>query len=234
MPALAVGRSALSSATIPTRVQEYGFTGFAEKALELGGYQQQVHLGAASFYLTNTRPVFVGRGQPPAQRHVPALLDAAHQRGRCSRCRRRRVRHHGRDEIALGRGFSLTPGIRYDWYEQVPQETEGYGNGNPAYNGLPPTSTGSKFSPSLLGRWEANEKLSFYAAVGAGLHRADPRPALPRPMADPAPISRSAIPTSRPRKAAATRSAPSSATTSSAAASRPSPTSTRTSSIPSS
>lgn len=60
------------------------------------------------------------------------------------------------DQIAFGdTGFSLTPGLRFDWFEHSPQETQSYLD-NPNSNGeIPPTNTGHRFSPKLLANYEA-------------------------------------------------------------------------------
>lgn len=144
------------------QVQEYGLNGFAEKALELGGFAHRITYGG-EFYLTNTSQFSSGEDNcPPNATRSPCSMLHTNQADMPD-ADGTTFGIYGRDEIALGKGFFLTPGLRYDWYEQVPQETAGYGNGNEAYIGLPPTSSGSKLSPSLLGTFKANDKLSFYA-----------------------------------------------------------------------
>lgn len=58
--------------------------------------------------------------------------------------------------------FRLTPGIRYDWYELSPKVTPTY-TLNAAYEGLPPSSSASKFSPKLLAEWDIAPKMTLYA-----------------------------------------------------------------------
>ncbi|HEY0220496.1 MAG TPA: TonB-dependent hemoglobin/transferrin/lactoferrin family receptor [Afipia sp.] len=57
--------------------------------------------------------------------------------------------------------FRLTPGLRYDWYQLKPQETATYAL-NAAYEGQPPSSSDSKFSPKLLAEWDFAPKATVY------------------------------------------------------------------------
>lgn len=67
------------------------------------------------------------------------------------------------DEIVFGdSGFSLTPGLRYDWYDHSPKDTPGY-QVNPNYNGLPDGQSEGQFSPKLLGKYRASDELEFFA-----------------------------------------------------------------------
>ncbi|WP_275783994.1 TonB-dependent hemoglobin/transferrin/lactoferrin family receptor [Pararhizobium gei] len=72
------------------------------------------------------------------------------------------------DEIAFGAsGFSLTPGLRYDWYDQSPQDTAAY-TGNPNFDGMPPGQNGDQFSPKLLAKYEAAENVELFAQWAMG------------------------------------------------------------------
>ncbi|KQT53823.1 MULTISPECIES: TonB-dependent hemoglobin/transferrin/lactoferrin family receptor [unclassified Aureimonas] len=97
------------------------------------------------------------------------------------------------DEMAfLENRFRLTPGVRFDWYEQEPQATEGYTR-NPTYRGLPASSSDSALSPKLraeydlapeitvFGQWAqafraptANELYLTYGGPGTYLRIGDP------------------------------------------------------------
>ena len=68
------------------------------------------------------------------------------------------------DEISFFDGrFRLTPGLRYDWYEQRPQETAGYED-NPNYDGtLPPSSSDDAFSGKLRAEYDLRENVTVYA-----------------------------------------------------------------------
>ncbi len=67
------------------------------------------------------------------------------------------------DRISLGdSALSLTPGLRYDWYDHAPKETAAY-TANPNYNGLPAGQNGDALSPKLLATYEAAENVEVYA-----------------------------------------------------------------------
>lgn len=67
------------------------------------------------------------------------------------------------DEIRTADGrFSLTPGVRFDWYEHEPQETSDYTNG-PNFDGaMPNGSSDSKLSPKLRATWHATPELDLF------------------------------------------------------------------------
>ncbi|MGE8666538.1 MAG: TonB-dependent hemoglobin/transferrin/lactoferrin family receptor [Achromobacter mucicolens] len=72
------------------------------------------------------------------------------------------------DEFSFADGrYTLAPALRYDHYEQRPQSTAGY-ESNPNAGVLPPSNSGSRFSPKLLGTWRAAEQLSLYAQYAYG------------------------------------------------------------------
>ena len=67
------------------------------------------------------------------------------------------------DEIAFGdSGFSLTPGLRFDWYRHSPQDTAAYQE-NPNYSGLPSGQTESQLLPKLLAKYAATSELDLFA-----------------------------------------------------------------------
>ncbi|MCD0505710.1 TonB-dependent receptor, partial [Bordetella petrii] len=72
------------------------------------------------------------------------------------------------NEIGFAEGrYTLTPAVRYDHYEQKPQSTDSY-DSNPNAGGLPPSSSGGRFSPRLLGTWKAREQVTLYAQYAYG------------------------------------------------------------------
>ncbi len=65
---------------------------------------------------------------------------------------------YAEDKISVGNSpFSLTPGLRFDWYKQAPQDTASY----PA--GTPDGQNGSHFSPKLRAAWQATPDVELYA-----------------------------------------------------------------------
>lgn len=71
-------------------------------------------------------------------------------------------------EIALvGGRLRLTPGLRFDSYEQAPQSTAAF-EASPAFVGLPPTSGDERLSGKLRGEWDAAEDTVLYAQWAQG------------------------------------------------------------------
>lgn len=67
------------------------------------------------------------------------------------------------DKISLDGGqFSLTPGLRFDWYDYSPKETDSYLS-NPNNDGLPAGQSDSRFSPKLRASFEPRENVEIYA-----------------------------------------------------------------------
>ena len=67
------------------------------------------------------------------------------------------------DELGFFDGkVRLTPGLRYDWYRQTPQETDGF-EVNATYAGLPDETSDSAFSPKLRAEWDAASDVTFFA-----------------------------------------------------------------------
>ncbi len=78
------------------------------------------------------------------------------------------------DEFSFADGrYTIVPALRYDHYEQKPQSTPGY-ESNPNAGPLPPTNSGSRFSPKLLATWKAADELSLYAQYAYGFKAPSP------------------------------------------------------------
>lgn len=62
------------------------------------------------------------------------------------------------DKIGFGdSAFSLTPGVRFDWYRQDPQETASF------EGDMPDGQSGSHFSPKLRAAWDVTPDVELYA-----------------------------------------------------------------------
>ncbi|WP_144859135.1 TonB-dependent hemoglobin/transferrin/lactoferrin family receptor [Mesorhizobium sp. J18] len=67
------------------------------------------------------------------------------------------------DDIALPYNITLTPGIRFDWYDHDPKSTAEYERG-PNFDGtLPGSSSDSRVSAKLRAAWQATNELELYA-----------------------------------------------------------------------
>nr|CAD6409996.1 TonB-dependent hemoglobin/transferrin/lactoferrin family receptor [Rhizobium sp. Q54] len=77
------------------------------------------------------------------------------------------------DKIGLGdSAFYLTPGLRFDWYDYDPKETDAYTNGA-NYTGMPPGQSDSRFSPKVRASYEPNPGIELYAQWAMGFRAPD-------------------------------------------------------------
>ncbi|PZM13838.1 TonB-dependent hemoglobin/transferrin/lactoferrin family receptor [Rhizobium tubonense] len=67
------------------------------------------------------------------------------------------------DKITLGSSaFSLTPGIRFDWYDYSPQSTDAYTR-SANYSSMPAGQSDSRFSPKLRAAFQPQDDVEIYA-----------------------------------------------------------------------
>lgn len=141
--------------------ESYGLSGSADKTLELGGLSHKFTLGGAFASGTTTQyssgedscdtvPSFSCNFLHTNQSDMPDVDTS-------------QFGIFIDDEIRIGdSAFSLTPGIRYDWYEHTPKDTASYQD-NPNYTGLPDGQSEGQFSPKLLGKYEVTPEFDVFA-----------------------------------------------------------------------
>ncbi|SMF74576.1 hemoglobin/transferrin/lactoferrin receptor protein [Xaviernesmea oryzae] len=79
-----------------------------------------------------------------------------------------RIGIYADDKISIGdSGFSLTPGVRFDWFDYRPSSTEQYEN-NSGYTGLPDADTDWAISPKVRLAYQLHEDVEFYAQWAMG------------------------------------------------------------------
>ena len=72
------------------------------------------------------------------------------------------------DEIGmLDNRLRLTPGVRFDWYEERPQNTPAYTNGGSSPVGLPPASSDSAWSPRVRLEYDILRNVGMFRDVTA-------------------------------------------------------------------
>jgi hemoglobin/transferrin/lactoferrin receptor protein len=72
------------------------------------------------------------------------------------------------DEIGfLANRLRVTPGVRFDWYEEKPQLTPQYAR-NASFRGLPPSSSDQAFSPRVRVEYDFLPKLTGFAQWSMG------------------------------------------------------------------
>ncbi len=69
------------------------------------------------------------------------------------------------DKISIGDSpFSITPGLRFDWFHYDPKLTDGYAE-NSGFDGLPSSTSGSRFSPKVRFSWQAAPDLELFTQL---------------------------------------------------------------------
>ena len=141
--------------------ESYGLSGMGEKTLELGGLSHTFTVGGNFAYGTTSQyssgqdscatvPGFACGFLHTNQSDMPDVDST-------------QLGIYIDDEISFGdSGFSLTPGIRFDWYEHTPSDTAAY-QANPNYTGLPAGQSENQFSPKLLGKYEVTSEFDVFA-----------------------------------------------------------------------
>lgn len=72
------------------------------------------------------------------------------------------------DKITFGdSGFSLTPGMRFDWFDYKPKPSDAWDN-NSGSTTLPPARDGSRLSPKLRASYEISPTAEIYAQWAMG------------------------------------------------------------------
>lgn len=73
------------------------------------------------------------------------------------------------DDIDLMNGqFTLTPGVRFDWYEHKPKSTADYEKSPNFSEAFLESTSDSRFSPKLRGTWHASNELDVFAQWSQG------------------------------------------------------------------
>lgn len=149
------------------RQTSYGLTGDAMKTLELGGRSQTLRFGT-ELYRQDTHQYVTGIDNCPD-------LDWSGMGPGFQPCRFLHANAsdmpdvasiafgaYVENEIQLGGGFTLTPGLRFDAYEHKPVATAAFEH-SPNFDGLPAASRGSNLSAKVHGAWQAGDHLELYA-----------------------------------------------------------------------
>ena len=134
----------------------YGFNGYVIKNFNTGMFTHKVTLGT-ELRTTTLDQYSAGLDNCPA-RPASGLFTGAF--ATCNNLHTNQadqpkidgkaVGFYLHDEIGmLDNRLRVTPGVRYDWYEEQPQDTPAYTNGGSRPVGLPPSSSDSAWSPRV-------------------------------------------------------------------------------------
>lgn len=143
-----------------------GFTGSALKAFSTGSLHHELTLGI-DLASTRTEQYMFGRDSCSVN-YVPSCAFHHINQADMPEVDGRRFGIFVDDRIAFGdSGFSLAPGMRYDWYDYTPRASAAWQD-NSGYIDLPPARDGSRFSPRLRAAYEVTPSVEFYAQWSMG------------------------------------------------------------------
>ena len=161
----------------------YGVSGNLGKTLDIAGLPNKLTLGG-ELYRINTEQVSEGYDNCPgfsiSPSHPmymgPAACDFLHtNQADMPKAEGTQWALYATDEISFVDGrVKLTPGLRYDHYQQDPKATGDFANNiNPANDQTLQASTDHKLSASLLATWQVAEEALLYAQWAQGFKAPD-------------------------------------------------------------
>lgn len=146
----------------------FGFNGFFDSGFETGTVNHTFTLGTSMFFSkaeqysagVDSCTPFLSMFPPCSMLHTNQSdmpdVDSS------------KVSVYAQDRMTFGdSGFSLTPGIRFDWYDHSPKNTPAYLS-NPATPVLPNGSSDSAFSPKILAEYELNKDITLFGQWAMG------------------------------------------------------------------
>lgn len=144
-----------------------GFSGNASKAFDTGNFRHNVTFGLnAAFTKTHQYSAGGDSCDLPRWRATCAFLHT--NQSDMPDVDGKRVGAFVDDKIEIGSsGFSLTPGLRFDWYDYSPKNTDAYRD-SANYNGLPAGQSDTRFSPKLRAAYQPQSNVEFYAQWAMG------------------------------------------------------------------
>lgn len=161
----------------------YGVSGNLGKTLDIAGLPNKLTLGG-ELYQINTEQVSEGYDNCPdfsiSPSHPmymgPAACDFLHtNQADMPKAEGTQWALYATDEISFADDrVKLTPGLRYDHYQQDPKATGDFANNiNPANDQTLQASTDHKLSGSLLATWQVAEEALLYAQWAQGFKAPD-------------------------------------------------------------
>ncbi len=138
-----------------------GAAGSVEKTFETGAFTHLVTLGGDIAFSKTSQ---YSSGEDSCDTNPVATCNFLHtNQADMPNVDSKKLSVYVQDRISMGdSAFSLTPGLRYDWYDHAPQNTAAYTE-NPNYNGMPAGQDGDAFSPKLLASYQASPSVELYA-----------------------------------------------------------------------
>jgi len=143
-----------------------GITGYANSDFETGFLSHQVTFGG-DFQFAQTSQYQTGDDSCDVT-YVPSCAYYHNNQADMPETNSLKFGAYVEDRIGLGETpFSLTPGVRFDWYKYDPKETAAYEN-NSGYAGLPAGQSDLQLSPKLRAGWQASPDVELFAQFATG------------------------------------------------------------------
>lgn len=146
--------------------KDIGLVGAANGLYQSGSLSHDVAIGGnVSFFSTHQ---YIDGGDSCSVTYVPACAFYHNNQSDEPDVDGARVGFFVDDKISFGdSGFSITPGLRLDWFDYDPSSTAQYEN-NSGYSGLPDGVSDWQVSPKLRAAWQVNPSVEFFAQWAMG------------------------------------------------------------------
>ncbi|TNB48269.1 TonB-dependent hemoglobin/transferrin/lactoferrin family receptor [Martelella lutilitoris] len=163
------------SRTSRTDDERYGWSGWAAKGIETGSLFHNFTIGG-DFYYSQTSQYSSGEDNCGPGPYSPySACNFLHtNQADTPDVDGYVLGLYAHDEIIFGdSGFALTPGVRFDWYQYDPKETQAYTN-NPNYNGLPDGQSDWRISPKILATYDLTDFTQLYGQFSTAFRAPTP------------------------------------------------------------
>ncbi|WP_112831060.1 TonB-dependent hemoglobin/transferrin/lactoferrin family receptor [Rhizobium cremeum] len=152
---------------ISTNEEEaFGFAGYIYSDFATGALQHKLTVGTDLNFATTTQ--FAAGEDSCDVTYVSSCAFFHNNQADMPETDSKKIGLYAEDRIEIGSsGFSLTPGLRFDWYDYDPQETPGYEN-NSGYAGLPDGQSDWALSPKLRAGWQVRPDVELFAQFATG------------------------------------------------------------------
>ena len=149
----------------------FGFNGFFDSGFETGGVSHVLTFGT-DIFISRAEQYSAGVDSCPASPPYTGVYGACGNlhtnQADMPDVDSKRMSFYVQDRMSFGdSGFTLTPALRYDWFDHDPQATAAY-LGNAMKPDTPPGSSGDAWSPKLLAEYELSDTFTLFGQWAMG------------------------------------------------------------------
>ena len=146
--------------------QAFGFAGFVNSDFVTGDLSHRLTMGGDFSFATTTQ-IQVGHDTCDVT-YVSNCAFYHNNQADMPETDAAKLGLYMEDRIEVGQtGLTVTPGIRFDWYDYNPKETAGYEN-NSGYAGLPDGQSDWQLSPKLRAAYQVRPDVELFAQFAMG------------------------------------------------------------------